>query len=556
MEKADGLTTGRTSKQELEEKLSQNWDAQFQEFLKTLQTPCSRGGGPQQPEPRTTDPAPSKGLTEPGGLGASQPQSIPTGEAKQGHEGKEKRIRTWDAIRVEMWRSRFRTLAYQELEGPRETCRQLQELCCQWLRPKRHSKEHILDLLALEQFLAVLPPEMQRWVSESNPENCAQAVSLAEEFLKAQQGAKGWETQSSSEDLFVNPPETCKELPGAAKDPCFAEARKCVEGSTNVSGNGWLSKPDEKLTPFLEIAEEEELQERLSETAKENDSPQGGKGDENPSRAESQNGNNHEMETTEPVLSEGPGQALGEALGLQQVKSMKCEAHEDSLSPSPHLLTHETSQAGGKTYECWHCGQNFASSSDLLSHERKHMGEKLYKCAHCGENERIYIGQKPHKCSHCGSKLREGMHNVEKRSKCTVCGDSFESNSGLKIHQRVHRDKKPYKYPACNNNASWRSPLVVHGRILTGEKPYRCSDCGIRFSTNYGLRLHQKIHAGEEKPFECPVCGKRFRYSSEVLSHQSVHGSIQPLLCSDCGRNIGRTDTLQKPYRCSDCEKR
>lgn len=89
-------------------------------------------------------------------------------------------------LTLETARRRFRQFCYKETEGPRKACGQLWELCNHWLKPKNRTKEQILDVLILEQFLAVLPPGIRSRVWECSPDTCARAVALAEEFLAKQ----------------------------------------------------------------------------------------------------------------------------------------------------------------------------------------------------------------------------------------------------------------------------------------------------------------------------------------------------------------------------------
>ena len=71
-----------------------------------------------------------------------------------------------------------------------EAFSQLWELCCRWLRPELRTKEQILELLVLEQFLSVLPLGVQDWVCQRCPGSGEEAVALVEDLQK--QPVKAW----------------------------------------------------------------------------------------------------------------------------------------------------------------------------------------------------------------------------------------------------------------------------------------------------------------------------------------------------------------------------
>lgn len=203
-------------KQEPDEGLLQRWEVQWQGFLKTMESPNSDWELLQSSEESVhwedakgflaSFEQVAKACQWPRGEWAARLLPALSGEAEQAFNRLPSRDRVdyrkvkaailkGEAIGQEKLRQHFRHFCYQGAEGPRGTYHRLQELCGQWLKVKRHSKEQILELLILEQFLTILPPEVQSWVKEQGPESCAQAVALAEEFLQMRQEAERQEKQ-------------------------------------------------------------------------------------------------------------------------------------------------------------------------------------------------------------------------------------------------------------------------------------------------------------------------------------------------------------------------
>uniref|UniRef100_A0A8D0BCN9 SCAN box domain-containing protein n=1 Tax=Salvator merianae TaxID=96440 RepID=A0A8D0BCN9_SALMN len=181
----------------------QRLEFQWQDFLKTMQSPPTAWGTPQLPELATWDDLVTfervfGACQWPRGDGVARLMPIFSAEAQRAFGSLSSREKLdygkvkaaflqGNSTSTEIHRQRFRQFCYQEAEGPREVCSRLRELCHCWLEPESRTKEQIIELLILEQFLTILPEEIQGQVRERSPETCAQAVALAEGFILRQQ---------------------------------------------------------------------------------------------------------------------------------------------------------------------------------------------------------------------------------------------------------------------------------------------------------------------------------------------------------------------------------
>ncbi|XP_029805372.1 zinc finger protein 213 [Suricata suricatta] len=125
-----------------------------------------------------------------------------------------------DSRDSEACRQRFRHFCYRDVGGPHEAFSQLWELCRRWLRPELRTKEQILELLVLEQFLSVLPGGVQDRVRERLPGSGEEAVALVEVLQK--QPGTAWPQDVPSEEVGA---EATVQGPPAKGLPVKAGAR-------------------------------------------------------------------------------------------------------------------------------------------------------------------------------------------------------------------------------------------------------------------------------------------------------------------------------------------
>lgn len=364
----------------------------------------------------------------------------------------------------ELSRQSFRRFCYQEVSGPQEALSRLRQLCRQWLQPEVHTKEQILELLVLEQFLNILPPEIQGRVRHRCPMSSKEMVTLVEDLHRAAKRPKQWVavcmqgqkvllektgSQLGEQELPDFQLQTPRRYP---RESCLEEPSQAGP-QDQLSPHHWEKSPL-LLEPAPKLAGTEAP--RMKSENKENPQQEGAKG-------------------AKPCAVSA-GRSKGN--GLQSP-----EPRGANMNEPPRLSRRQVSPP---------------NAQKPFAHYQRH----------CRELEYISSPLKSHP-------LRELKKS--KGSKRSL------SNRLQRLgHQPTRSAKKPYKCDDCGKSFTWNSELKRHKRVHTGERPYTCGECGNCFGRQSTLKLHQRIHTGE-KPYQCGQCGKSFRQSSNLHQHHRLH---------------------------------
>ncbi|XP_033620670.1 zinc finger protein with KRAB and SCAN domains 5 isoform X8 [Fukomys damarensis] len=362
----------------------------------------------------------------------------------------------------ETFYQRFKHFQYHEASGPREALSQLRVLCCEWLRPELHTKEQILELLVLEQFLTILPEEFQAWVREHHPESGEEAVAVIESIQR--------ELEERRQQIVVYPevlPQ--KMVPRGAVQEAFGHQFLSMDAQPEqepqkphvLEENALLVlqapslplKDGQELTASLLSAGSQKLVkiEDVADVAVSFILEEWGHLDQ--SQKSLYRDDRKEIYGSITSLDYEPKDNNRELVAKQ--------ISNEASSPNSHWV------AVGSTERNIPRSQEIAEVSDL-----KGMVQRWQVNPTMGKPRQNPSQKRDLRTS--ADMNRKQSTNGERGHRCNDCGKYFLQASNFIQHRRIHTGEKPFQCGECGKSYNQRVHLTQHQRVHTGEKPYKC----------------------------------------------------------------------------------
>ncbi|KAK1329662.1 hypothetical protein QTO34_009844 [Cnephaeus nilssonii] len=255
---------------------------------------------------------------------------------------------------------RFRHFHLGDAPGPREALGLLRALCRDWLQPEVRTKEQMLELLVLEQFLSAFPADIQAWVCSRRPQSGEEALALLEELWGPAMRAPRDGTDGSGVGLQKE--DGGMMALGAGQPPLAPPALPAPDlPALLAAAAGTVSCPECGKTSLKPA---HLLRHRQSHSAeKPHACPECGKAFRRKEHLRRHRG-------THPGGPACPGPAL-RPLPARERPHACCECGK-TFYWREHLVRHRKTHSGARPFACWQCGKGFGRREHLLRHQRIH----------------------------------------------------------------------------------------------------------------------------------------------------------------------------------------
>ncbi|NXS31542.1 ZN142 protein, partial [Pomatostomus ruficeps] len=215
-----------------------------------------------------------------------------------------------------------------------------------------------------------------------------------------------------------------------------------------------------------------------------------------------------------------------------------------------HRRLHRKHYSKRPQLQCHQCEFTCKQARCLRQHVRiKHEGVKPHKCCYCEFSTTRRYRLEAH----------QSLHTGVGRITCSICSQTFGTNSKLRIHRlRVHEKTPTHFCLLCDYSSYLQNDITRHvNSCHHGELNFGCSRCEARFSSETALKQHILRRHEEKISYGCPRCSFVCHSEATLKCHmQKQHPHLE---CSTCKETFATREALEEhktqhfSHRCELC---